>query len=69
MFCTCDELDGSLSWLSPLFPRFLLPPTARMRKSTEFPKWVDDNVEKLKGKKVLMYGNFGIVLAISHTLF
>lgn len=31
-----------------------------MRKSTEFPAWVDSNLEKLKGKKVLMYCTGGI---------
>ena len=31
-----------------------------MRRSTEFPKWVDDNLPKLQGKKVLMYCTGGI---------
>lgn len=31
-----------------------------MRKSTEFPQWVDNNLEKLQGKKVLMYCTGGI---------
>ena len=31
-----------------------------MRRSTEFPKWVDDNLGKLEGKKVLMYCTGGI---------
>lgn len=25
-----------------------------MRKSTEFPQWIDDNMDKLKGKKVFL---------------
>lgn len=32
----------------------------QMRRSTEFPKWVDDNLPKLQGKKVLMYCTGGI---------
>ena len=44
--------------------RFAPPGTTvldpKMRRSTEFPKWVDDNVEQLKGKKVLMYCTGGI---------
>lgn len=32
----------------------------KMRRSTEFPKWVDDNLDKLKDKKVLMYCTGGI---------
>ena len=32
----------------------------QMRRSTEFPRWVDDNIEKLQGKKVLMYCTGGI---------
>jgi predicted sulfurtransferase len=32
----------------------------KMRRSTEFPQWVDKNIEKLKGKKVLMYCTGGI---------
>ena len=44
--------------------RFAPPGTTvldpKMRRSTEFPKWVDDNVGKLKGKKVLMYCTGGI---------
>lgn len=26
-----------------------------MRKSTEFPQWIDNNIDKLKGKKVYLY--------------
>lgn len=32
----------------------------KMRRSTEFPQWVEQNVDKLKGKKVLMYCTGGI---------
>lgn len=32
----------------------------KMRKSTEFPKWIDDNMSKLQGKKILMYCTGGI---------
>ncbi|KAG1678161.1 hypothetical protein FOA52_016098 [Chlamydomonas sp. UWO 241] len=32
----------------------------KMRRSTEFPSWVDKNLHKLKGKKVLMYCTGGI---------
>jgi predicted sulfurtransferase len=31
-----------------------------MRKSTEFPQWVDNNMSKLQGKKILMYCTGGI---------
>ena len=31
-----------------------------MRKSTEFPKWVEENRAKLEGKKVLMYCTGGV---------
>ena len=31
-----------------------------MRRSTEFPQWVEDNMDRLKGKKVLMYCTGGI---------
>ena len=31
-----------------------------MRKSTEFPAWVDKNLPILKGKKILMYCTGGI---------
>ena len=31
-----------------------------MRRSTEFPQWVDKNIDKLRGKKVLMYCTGGI---------
>ena len=27
----------------------------RMRRSTEFPAWVDANLDKLRGKNILMY--------------
>jgi predicted sulfurtransferase len=47
-----------------LIGRFAPPGVAvldpKMRKSTEFPKWVDDNIAKLQGKKVLMYCTGGI---------
>ncbi len=41
------------------------PPVAEyldplMRRSTDFPKWVDDNLPKLKTKKVLMYCTAGV---------
>ena len=41
------------------------PPAAKlldpgMRKSTEFPGWVDHNMHQLKGKKILMYCTGGI---------
>ena len=41
--------DGSQKVLDPC-----------MRRSTEFPKWVDDNRHKLNGKKVLMYCTGGV---------
>lgn len=41
--------DGSQKVLDPC-----------MRRSTEFPKWVDDNRHKLDGKKVLMYCTGGV---------
>mmetsp|Transcript_41345 Transcript_41345/g.53358 ORF Transcript_41345/g.53358 Transcript_41345/m.53358 type:complete len:403 (-) Transcript_41345:38-1246(-) len=31
-----------------------------MRKSTEFPQWIDNNMSKLEGKKILMYCTGGI---------
>lgn len=31
-----------------------------MRRSTEFPQWVDDNRDKLEGKQVLMYCTAGV---------
>lgn len=31
-----------------------------MRKSTEFPGWVDNNMQQLQGKKILMYCTGGI---------
>lgn len=31
-----------------------------MRKSTEFPQWVENNMSKLQGKKILMYCTGGI---------
>jgi len=31
-----------------------------MRRSTEFPQWVDDNKKKLEGKQVLMYCTAGV---------
>jgi len=41
------------------------PPNAKlldpgMRKSTEFPGWVDNNMKQLQGKKILMYCTGGI---------
>jgi predicted sulfurtransferase len=32
----------------------------RMRRSTEFPQWIDDHADELRGKKVLMYCTAGI---------
>jgi len=32
----------------------------KMRKSTEFPQWVQDHYDQLQGKKVLMYCTGGI---------
>lgn len=46
--------------------RFQPPPTGaeyidpKMRVSTEFPKWVDDNKEKLQGKQIMMFCTGGI---------
>ena len=31
-----------------------------MRRSTEFPEWIESNREKLKGKKILMYCTAGV---------
>lgn len=31
-----------------------------MRRSTEFPEWIDKNREKLEGKKILMYCTAGV---------
>ena len=41
------------------------PPTSKlldpgMRKSTEFPGWVDNNMHQLQGKKILMYCTDGM---------
>lgn len=47
-----------------LIGRFAPPGTEvldpKMRRSTEFPKWVDSNIDKLNGKKILMYCTGGI---------
>ena len=39
------------------FTGAVLPP---VRKFSSFPKWVDENMETLQGKKVLMYCTGGI---------
>jgi predicted sulfurtransferase len=49
MFCSVCAAPPKIEVLDP-----------KMRRSTEFPQWVDKNIDKLKGKKVLMYCTGGI---------
>ena len=46
---TADDILSNEKVLDPL-----------MRRSTEFPEWVEKNKHKLKGKKVLMYCTGGV---------